>query len=324
MCILCGIMTNFTKAFAFWELAYIAQRFQGRRKVIFEDIDRNGGSMWSQILTVCLEAINGIEKRITEHQNPTVASVVDPSAVKRDEIKQLPRLTQPLKDGLKESGDLFSSPTPGAVEVVGKFAKSRGQSSNNTLSPKAKRLLSQAEGALLTPEQRQAVSSEGFVGLFREWITWFLQNPAGRPFRQEYRRKVAAVVLGEPFGDVGIIVDAIDSLTRLAVYSLTEDKYGNVQRDVKRIIRTLTTTVTELEGFKNSVGFHWTDVGQKKESPEVDTILAALKGGLNELVTAFGDYSEDLRLSQSEMRMAREAAAIPAKPERTEMEQRGR
>ena len=122
-------------------------------------------------------------------------------------------------------------------------------------------------------------------------------------------------MLGSPYGDVGIIVDAIDSLTRLAVCSLQEDKYGNVQRDVKRIIQTLTMTVTKLETFKKSIGFHWTDVQAKRDSPEVDTILTALKEGLNQLIEAFGDYSEDLRLSQSEMRMARKAATLPVTQE---------
>jgi nucleoporin NDC1 len=233
-----------------------------------------------------------------------------------------------LKDGLRRPGDLFSPPTPtasraplAAAEAVGKFAKSHGQSPPGQLSPRARKLYLKAESAVLTPEQKEVVSSQGLVGLFKEWIITFLQTAAGWPFRQEYRRRMAAAVLGTPHGDVGVIVDAIDSLTRLAVCSLTEDKYGNVQRDVKLIIRTLTTTVTKLEAFKKSVGFHWTDVEKKKESPEVDTILAALKGGLNELVTAFGDYSEDLRLSQSEMRMAREAAAVPV-AERQEMEQK--
>jgi nucleoporin NDC1 len=137
---------------------------------------------------------------------------------------------------------------------------------------------------------------------------------------------MAAIVLGQPYGDVGIIVDAIDGLTRFAVCSLKEDKYGNVQRDVKLIIRTFTTTVTKLEKFKQDLGVHWTDVEKKQQSPEADAILVALKGGLSQLVEAFGDYSEDLRLSQSEMRMAREAAtpapAPASAPVRPEMEQR--
>jgi nucleoporin NDC1 len=137
---------------------------------------------------------------------------------------------------------------------------------------------------------------------------------------------MAAIVLGQPYGDVGVIVDAIDALTRFAVCSLKEDKYGNVQRDVKLIIRTFTNTVTKLEDFKKSIGVHWTDIEKIQESPETDTILVALKSGLEKLIEAFGDYSEDLRLSQSEMRMAREAAtpapATASAPVRPEMEQR--
>jgi nucleoporin NDC1 len=156
------------------------------------------------------------------------------------------------------------------------------------------------------------VSPEGIKRIFHQYATKVLQYYLAWPFRQEFRRKIAAVVLGSPYGDVGIIADAIDSLTRMAVYSLTEDKYGNVQRDIPVIIRTLTSTITKLEAFKQGLENHWTDLEKSRDSPEADTILAALKGGLNELVTSFGDYSEDLRLSQSEMRMAREAAATPA------------
>jgi nucleoporin NDC1 len=178
--------------------------------------------------------------------------------------------------------------------------------------------LTEAEDAVLTPKQREEIAKDGFSALMRDKATWFLKTHFGWAFRQEYRRKITNVVLGSPYGDVGIIVDAIDSLTRLAVCSLQEDKYGNVQRDVKKIIQTLTLTVTKLEKFKKSIGFHWTDVEKKQESPEVDTILTALKCGLNQLIEAFGNYSEDLRLSQSEMRMAREAATVPAPQEMEE------
>jgi len=276
--------------------------------------------MWSQILAICLDTIGEMEKRIAEYENPTPALDLS-SLPPKDDIKSLPRLTEPLKSGLGENGDLFSSPSRKATGFEAKLF-TRDQVSANNLSPRAKQLVSKAETALLTQEQRQTVSSSGFVGLLREPFAQFLHYSIGKPFRQQYRRKMAAVVLGQPFGDVGIIVDAVDSLTRFAVCSLSEDKYGNVQRDVKLIIRTFTTAVTKLEQFTKSAAFHWTDVESRRESPEVDTILAALKGGLEELVTAFGDYSEDLRLSQSEMRMAREAAAA-TRPQ-PEMGERGR
>lgn len=227
--------------------------------------------------------------------------------------------------GIKEPGDLFNKPRKvSATNAVDKLARSYGQSPPGALSPKARKLLKQAEKIALTPEQQKKVDTAGFPGLFREWALWVIKSPVGWPFRQLYRRKLAAVVLGQPYGDVGIIVDAIESVTRFSVCSLKEDKYGNVQRDVKLIIQTLTNAILKLEAFKQNLGFHWTDTKKKTESPEVDLILEVLKSGLNELVEAFGDYSQDLRLSQSEMRMAREAATPMRKARKPEMEQAGR
>lgn len=254
-----------------------------------------------------------MDSRIAEFQAPPVAAT--PTA-KEQTTAPLPRLGQPLKDGLNQSGDIFTanSKNKGVAQAVGSFAKAHGQSPPGT-SPNAKRLLAKAESAVLTPEQVKAVEANGVSALFKERALRFLETSFGWPFRQEYRRRIAAVVLGTPYGDVGIIVDAIDSLTRFAVCSLTEDKYGNVQRDVKQIIRTFTASITTLEAFKQGLPLHWTDVEKKRESQEVDTVLNSLKGGLTELIEAFGDYSEDLRLSRGEMRLAREAA-MPARVER--------
>ena len=293
---------------------YIGERFQGRRKNIFEDIDRKGGTTWSQILTACLDVITGVDLRIAEYQAPAVAA--QPASV--EEIPSLPRMSKPIRPG----GDIFQTPskslstTDNLIQGVGSLAKNFGQSPPSSVSPKARKLLENAESVVLTPEQQEA----GLGAFFKEKAILFLKTGLGRPFRQEYRRRIAAIVLGSPYGDVGIIVDAIGALTRLAVNSLAEDKYGNVQRDVKLIIQTLTTTVMKLEQFKNTLGFHWTDVEKKRDSPEVDMILTVLRDGLNELIQNFGDYSEDLRLSQNDMRMAREAAT-PARPQ---MQQTGR
>lgn len=300
---------------------YIAQRFEGRRKNIYEDIDRAGGSAWSQILSVCLEVIKGMDARIAEYQNPTQPKTQgyrDPELPADPE--PLPRMTAPLSDGLRKSGDIFTkSPPPQkesqrSVEAIGRFAKRHGQSPNEGLSSKSKALMSKAEDSVLSERQKQALSAQGVAGLFREQITWFLQTKFGWPFRQEYRRRIAAVVLGTPYGDVGIIVDAIDALSRFAVASLTEDKFGNVQKDLRTIILTFTDAIEGLERFRGTIGVHWTDVEGLQKSPEVDTILAALKGGLGALIGSFGDYAQDLKLSLGDMRRAREAAAVPAKP----------
>jgi nucleoporin NDC1 len=317
-------LTNLAQAFAFWELVYIAEGFQGRRKAIFEDIDRKGGSTWSQILTVCLETITSIDKRIAEYEGTPAVEMNSAGKKKEEPVPQLPRIGKPLKDGITKPGDLFaSSPSTksrgaGVIDYFDTISKSLGQSPPRTSST-ASKLVAKAENALLTPKQKEEVAKDGFSAIIREWAIWFLQTRLGWPFRQEYRRRIAKVVLGSPYGDVGIIVDAVNSLTRFAVCSLQEDKYGNVQRDIKKIIQTLTATVYKLEKFKQTIGVHWTDVEKKQDCPEVDSILAALKTGLNQLIEAFGNYSEDLGLSQSEMRLARGAATpAPAK----EMEER--
>jgi len=315
-----------TRAFAFWELVYISQRFEGRRKAIFEDIDRTGGSTWSQLLAICLAVVNDISLRINEYENPS-AKLNAEIKPKLQDIPGLPRLSQPIKDGLKGPGDLFTKPARGTstsasvAEVVGSFAKTHGQSPSNSLSPRSRKFFQKAEDIIFTKEQKDAVAVGGFSALFREWALWIIHSPIGFPFRQEYNRRIELVILGSPYGDAGIIVDAIDSLTRLAVCSLKEDRYGNVQRDVKAIIQTFTATISIIEKFEKSIGFHWTDVERKQESRAVDTILAALKGGLKDLVDEFGGFSQDLKLSQSELRTARAAFAAPAIEAAPEMKQ---
>lgn len=283
--------------------------------MIFEDIDRKGGSTWSQILASCLEAITSIDKRLAIYEQPELPAAS--SDAQAETVSNLPRLTQPLKDGLHQSGDLFSqtvkpaSKSKRAVEEVGNFARSHGQSPGS-LSPKARRMLQTVESTVLTPEQKSRIDAQGWMGLFRGLALQLLQYPFAAPFRHQYRRTLAAVVLGSPIGDAGMIIDAVDALTEFSVRSLTEDKYGNVQRDVPLIIRTLTATITKLDNFQKNLGFHWTDVEKKRECPEVDVVMVALKAGLGRLISAFGDYSQDLRLSQSEMRMAREASTVPS------------
>ena len=80
---------------AFWELVLITERFDTRRRSIYEEIDRKNGSTWKQILAVCLAEIRGVSERIQAVQSPTP----DPGAMKKPEpIQTLPRISQPLKE----------------------------------------------------------------------------------------------------------------------------------------------------------------------------------------------------------------------------------
>lgn len=199
------------------------------------------------------------------------------------------------------------------IEAVGSFAKSQGQ-----LSPPDQRARNRSIAAEKTQAAIQAAlpaqfqQPESVKTVIQQKLAVFLQTPFGIPFRQEYRRRIVNVVLGSPYGDVGIFIDAIDSVTRFAVCSLSEDSYGKVSQDIKLIIQTYTKTIFKLHKFKNNLGIHWTDVEARRESPEVDRILATLREGLRELIDAFGEYTTELRLSPSELRLAKEAAMLDA------------
>jgi nucleoporin NDC1 len=270
-------------------------------------MDRKDGPMWSQVYTICLDVIKSMEARIDGFGKPPAAPVPSAAAAPINEKK---RTTQPLKD------DPIFQTTPtkntfrGEVEkVVNQVATSPGQKSR--LSPIAKKAIAGAKERLLTL-QKETTGSDDPQSLLRELALKILKSPLGWPFRQEFRRRLSAVVLGTPYGEPSLYINAATSLSQLAVHSLTEDKYGNVQRDVATIIRTLTTVTKKLETFKTNFPVHWTDIVQDKESHEVDAILDALKDGLAHLIQAFGRYSRDLRLGLTDMRLAREAAKQPA------------
>lgn len=273
---------------------------------MYEDIDRAGGSSWTQILTISLNLINGINERITNYISPQPAATSFSNKITEP---GLPRLT----GGLKE-GNILSAPLPpksaseSIMHTVGSIAKQHGQSPSPVA--RGRRFIEKAKSSVLTPEQEKSISADGIWATIRQYALVFLSIPLGAPFRQDFRRRINTVVLGSPHGDVGILVDAANALTRLAVCSLQEDSYGNVQKDIPTIIRTFTITIERLENFKKNLGFHWTDVERNRQSPEIDAVLIALKSALQELIAGFGDYAADLRLSQSDMRLARHAAAL--------------
>lgn len=195
-------------------------------------------------------------------------------------------------------------------KVVGQSAMSPGQGSR--LSPIVQKSLAEAKGAV-DSFARQAAGTDNPNNPFHYWTRRVLDSPLGASFKQTLNRRLTAVVLGTPYAEPSLFLNAISALTRLAVLSLAEDSYGNVQRDVATIIRTFTTIITKLEKFKAEFPVHWTDFDGSKECAEIDAILGALKEGLKQLITSFGPYARDLRLTFADMRHAREAAGVPNK-----------
>ena len=113
------------------------------------------------------------------------------------------------------------------------------------------------------------------------------------------------MVLGSPYSTFSQLVDAIDVLSRLAAASLKEDTFGKVSKDIPLLIRTYTSTISTLETFVANMAVHWTDVKfQGRTVEEVDVLVACLKEGLRTLVDGFGVYTDELGISEREIKEA--------------------
>ncbi|KAK4135674.1 hypothetical protein BT67DRAFT_455065 [Trichocladium antarcticum] len=298
------------KCFAMWELAFIARDFPDRRKAIYEDIDRKDGPMWSQVYKICLDVLKSMHTNMDVYMAPPPAP--SETDVVQPETKQ--RTTAaPRDDSIFQA---LPQPKPSlrnqVEKAVNQAAFAPGQPSQ--LSPAAKKAVDSAKQHLLKI-QKDATGSDDTHGLVREFALRFLRSPLGWPFREHYRRRLAHAVLGTPYGEPSLYINAACALAGLAVASLREDKYGNVQRDVAALVRTLTGLVTKLEGFRGRLEVHWTDVDGDRVCNEVDAVVKVLRESLGRLVEAFGPYARDLRLSLGDMRLAREAAGMESQEE---------
>ncbi|KAM0330694.1 hypothetical protein ACHAQA_003646 [Verticillium albo-atrum] len=293
------------RCFALWELAHIARDFDLRRKAIFEDIDRKDGPMWSQVYVICLEIVKGIEQRVDDYGKPPPAPVAQPEPV----VEQKAKTLAPLKE------DPIFQARPASKSMRGEFEKTLtqatqapGHSPVSQLSPIAKKTLRNARDRMLTKEQQEALTSPQVVGQFQALATTVLRaDYVGWWFRQDFRRLLTAAVLGSPYSELSHHLNAIEVLSLMSVHSLTEDKFGNVHKDIGPIIRTFTSVIKKLEAFKAGFPVHWTDVEGSKSTPEVDEVLQALKTGLSQVVQEFEPYIRDLRLTRTDIRLAKEA-----------------
>lgn len=292
-----------------WELALIARDFQPRRIAIFQDIDRKDGPAWSQVHALCLDVVKGIEDRIDGYgKAPAPPAAVVPTTT---EFRPAPGQVR----SVRSEDVLLAAPSNKSLRseverLVRMEAVAPGQGSR--LSPMVEKGVFQARG-YVEDVTRQATGSESPDNPFQYWTRRFLDSPLGLPFKQTYEAGINSAVLGGPYGEPSLFINAISALTMLAICSLTEDSYGNVHRDVTSIIRSFTAATTKLEDFRAGFPLHWTDYDGKRQCEDIDAILVTLKEALKQLIEAFGPFARDLRLTFADMRLAREAAGLPAK-----------
>ena len=309
------------ETFAFWELALISHKHPERRITIFEEIDRAGGTTWSQVLHASLAVVEALDIRIVSALQPPPEQTPVTSLVQSGALQALPRISTPLREEPIFAGIQLPHSRIEKVEAtVGTFARSHGRTPapvKNEATPLAlsKRLFEYALDRLLTPEQKQKLTHSYVKARSNGYVMDFLRSALGSPFRQTLDRRARAIVLGSPSGDVGIMIDAVDAISRLATASIVEDVFGKVQNDVPRIIRQFTGTIRNLEILQQILTPHWTDVDADKRDRESDlhdvhVILREFRVALAVVLGAFGGYAKELRINEKEINAARRAARL--------------
>lgn len=330
------------KAFAFWELGLISLRLPERRKAIFNEIDRDNGSTWSQVLAAAMDVIKSVNTRIESSRTPAPGAKPASGDAPQPVLQTLPRLTDaPKNENIFAASPKATSRHDKFGEALGATAKAYGQSPDWTPKARARvrQVFDQASTAMLSPERKQKLlaSSEDLKLLtggpsttykaenLNPMVGQVLRSPFGKFVQQTYARRASSIVLGTPHSSVTLIVDAVDSLTRLLIASLAEDQYGKVQADVPSVVRLFTQTITTLEVFVHQGGLdaHWTDVSfppssnpkaqaEARKIPEVELVLNTLKSGLGDLLTSFEPYLKDIGLVGKDLRLAKEAISMNA------------
>jgi nucleoporin NDC1 len=286
----------------------ITKRFDTRRKAIFEEVERNNGSTWKQVLQVSLAEINAISTRI-EATKPVLPTPPAPSP--SGSIQTLPRISsQPLREdniltGFKPSGSTLSK--------IGDLARSHGSSPGGPpISPQAamkfiESTTDKVASRVMTPDNKAKIQKQGVAGFFTEIFYPLVRAPyIGHVFRQTFRRRANVVIASAPYSRISTITNAVTSVVELAVQSLKEDAMGQVFRDVPTIARTLGSTISAVEHFLKTTEPHWTDLDFKESDrravPEVEHLLGVLRDGLKKLLIAHGEYLQTEGMSGIEIK----------------------
>lgn len=295
---------DIVKTFAFWELVLISQKSPERRKAIFSDIDRAGSPTWSQMLESGLEVVRSVQHRIDPMTIPDAGQKVATLEKEAEDSNPLPRLTPKRAS----SPNILATPKkrPTYEEIIDAAVR-KGLGSSQPWTPER---TAKVKAAVVSAVERSHVRPRQQIGILMNYI---LSTPLGWFFRERPLRYVQSLVLGSPHSKTVILIDAIESVKRMSVASLSEDTYGKVQGTVPEVIRTFTNTIRSIEGFVSVMA------GEEGEKVFVDVeperlrellmVDRALREALRELLDAFRLFLQHAGMDEEEIGVARVWAA---------------
>ena len=283
------------KTFAFWELAIIAQQQPDRRRAIFGDIDRAYGSVWSQMLQEALAVIRTIDSRIVGPQSTSS----QPPPAQPQQGQGLPKLFPE-----SNSGSIFMNAQPSTsgaqrLEAIASSGFSKLGTAHDPWQPP----VDEAKRQLLEYAKPANADDMPSQSLLEQWLIRLQRSPVGWFFTTTKAGRINATVLGTTHSNAALLVDAVESVTKMLVASLTEDTYGKAVAGVPETVKALTTTINLVEQYVQNNG-----QGLRGGIEEVEVVIARLKAGLRELLSAFQMYLSDVGLGIDELNQAKSAA----------------
>ena len=302
------------RSFAFWELFLICTQFADRRKTIYTEVDRKDGSTWSQISNHCIKELEEITLRILSATiSPAPAQTQPNAAAPNNQIQGLPRIASRQT----QDDNVFAKPKSDFAQQIGNMTKSIGQhpGARDPFTPGARKALQWGADQMLSKQDQERFSRAQLERDASSYTARLMRSPLGEPFQQTFAARIKAIVFGSPASSRVTIVHAAQSLAKLVVLSLQEDRYGLVQNDVERIVRVLTSVIQTIERCLQTLQPVWNDVTfteKKRHVPEVAAVLDVLKTALEEILLAFGEYTRDLGLSAGEVKLAQQAVVRTA------------
>lgn len=305
------------RTFAFWELSLISQKFPDRRKAIFADIDRTPKPIWTQMLEASLSIVKSVESRIKSSQSaPTTSSTASAQTTANGnakvQIESLPRLAPDVQPADNIFASSPGSPTSRKVtDPLIWLGKSPQWTPSAKQGVKVVQEYASSKASELSKTSAESTTPWFLQGQLKDFTFWFLRSPVGNLFRRTFPQTLSSIILSSPSAETALIVDAVESTTRVLVASLSEDLYGKVQSTVPETVRTFTSTINAIESLIDNMPPHWTDIDFESKGavvPEdVEIVLLRLKTSLDELLSAFQLYLKEVGLGDSDLRAAREA-----------------
>ncbi|KAJ1884143.1 hypothetical protein LPJ66_010752 [Kickxella alabastrina] len=216
---------------AYQELCRLTEFGTEQRAEILNDIDRLGGSMWSQVSAQCIAVIKTATSQLQAEQGAGA------DAKKTGGAAVLPpQLGKPAAEPIVMSAMSGGAPM---MDILQQHRRQR----DTAAGPKAPATVVSAQN-LFEPE---AQGLEKYVlTTLRDAL---LQSAVGQRILSRSHRARSTMA----FANFQLQVWAVRSLMRLVEYSLEEDKYGVVQGDIAKVLETLFAYLAALEKCMLSV-----------------------------------------------------------------------